>query len=30
MRRLLLPDDWQGFPLRYDHPIGGEEVGFTS
>jgi NADH-quinone oxidoreductase subunit C len=30
LRRILLPDDWQGFPLRYDHPIGGEEVGFTS
>lgn len=30
MRRILLPDDWEGFPLRYDHPIGGEEVGFTS
>jgi len=30
LRRIVLPDDWQGFPLRYDHPIGGEEVGFTS
>jgi NADH-quinone oxidoreductase subunit C len=30
LRRLLLPEDWQGYPLRYDHPIGGEEVGFTS
>lgn len=30
LRRLLLPDDWQGHPLRFDHPLGGEEVGFTS
>jgi NADH-quinone oxidoreductase subunit C len=30
LRRLLLPEDWQGYPLRYDHPLGGEEVGFTS
>ncbi len=30
LRRIVLPADWQGFPLRYDHPIGGEEVGFTS
>jgi NADH-quinone oxidoreductase subunit C len=29
-RRILLPEDWQGFPLRFDHPLGGEEVGFTS
>jgi NADH-quinone oxidoreductase subunit C len=30
LRRILLPDDWQGYPLRFDHPLGGEEVGFTS
>ena len=30
MTRIMLPDDWQGYPLRYDHPLGGEEVGFTS
>ncbi len=30
LRRLLLPEDWQGHPLRFDHPLGGEEVGFTS
>lgn len=30
LRRILLPEDWQGYPLRFDHPMGGEEVGFTS
>jgi NADH-quinone oxidoreductase subunit C len=30
LRRLLMPEDWQGYPLRFDHPLGGEEVGFTS
>lgn len=30
LRRLLLPEDWEGYPLRFDHPLGGEEVGFTS
>lgn len=30
LTRILLPDDWQGYPLRFDHPLGGEEVGFTS
>jgi NADH-quinone oxidoreductase subunit C len=30
LRRMFLPDDWQGHPLRFDHPLGGEEVGFTS
>jgi NADH-quinone oxidoreductase subunit C len=30
LTRILLPEDWQGYPLRFDHPLGGEEVGFTS
>ncbi len=27
--RILMPDDWQGYPLRKDVPLGGEEVAFT-
>lgn len=30
LRRIMLPDDWIGYPLRFDHTLGGEEVGFTS
>ncbi len=26
--RFLLPDDWVGFPLRKEFPLGGEEVLF--
>ncbi len=29
MRRLLMPDDWVGHPLRKDFPLGGEEVEFS-
>jgi NADH-quinone oxidoreductase subunit C len=29
LRRLLMPDDWVGHPLRRDEPLGGEEVDFT-
>lgn len=29
LRRLFLPADWQGHPLRKDHPLGYEEVQFS-
>ncbi len=28
-RRLFLPEDWQGHPLRKDYPLGYEEVQFS-
>lgn len=28
-RRLMLPDDWQGHPLRRDYPLGYETVMFS-
>jgi len=29
LRRILMPEDYEGFPQRRDFPIGGEEVIFT-
>jgi NADH-quinone oxidoreductase subunit C len=26
--RFLLPDDWRGYPLRKEYPLGGEDVLF--
>ena len=29
LRRLFLPEDWVGFPLRKDYPLGYEEIQFS-
>lgn len=28
-RRIMLPDDWRGYPLRRTEPLGAEPVDFT-
>jgi NADH-quinone oxidoreductase subunit C len=29
MRRILMPEDYEGYPQRRDFPLGGEPVLFT-
>ena len=29
LRRILMPEDYEGFPQRRDFPVGGEQIMFT-
>lgn len=29
LKRILMPDDWVGHPLRKDYPLGGERIPFA-
>jgi len=28
LTRILMPDDWSGFPQRKDYPLGGIEIEY--